>query len=128
MPLPALVFAPLSAAAPWAARVFVRWAWGPLVTGIGYLLKTRMGLFLLSAFVWLGINFTTIKLIIDPAIAALEAYSQGGAVGSGQFGAAAAAYLGILNFDKALTMIISAIVTKHAVLQGRLYLFKRGAI
>ena len=38
----------------------------------------------------------------------------------------AIAWMGVLNFDKAITMVISAIVTKHVLTQGRLFLFKRG--
>ncbi|WP_247644823.1 DUF2523 family protein [Xylella fastidiosa] len=34
--------------------------------------------------------------------------------------------LAILNFDRAVSMIISAYVARFAVLNGRLYLFKRG--
>jgi hypothetical protein len=126
MPLPALVIAPLVGAAPWIARVLVKWAWSPLVVFFGYMVKTRLGLFIASAFIWLGINFSTIKLVIEPAVNALQAYSSGVGSSGGQFTSAAIAYLGILNFDKALTMIISAVVTKHGVMQGRLFLFKRG--
>ncbi|WP_017115337.1 DUF2523 family protein, partial [Xanthomonas vasicola] len=36
------------------------------------------------------------------------------------------AWFGVLQFDKALTMVISAIAAKHAIMQGRLFLFKRG--
>jgi hypothetical protein len=125
MPLVPLVIAPLAAGAPWIARVLVRWAWSPLVVGLGVLLKSRLGLFIASAAVWLGISFTTIKLVVQPAIAALQAYSTGSAVSSGEFGAAALAYLGILEFDRALTMIISAVATKHLVSQGRLFLSRR---
>jgi hypothetical protein len=125
VPLPLIVVAPLAAGAPWIARVLVRWAWSPLVVGIGVLLKSRMGVFIASAFVWLGIAFTTNKLVLQPAIAALEAYSAGGAVGGGEFGAVAIGYLGVLNFDIALTMIISAVATKHLASQGRMFLTRR---
>jgi hypothetical protein len=129
MPLPALVVPAAAAAAPWIVRAIVRYAWGPLVTAIGYLLKTRMGLFILTAFAWLGINFGTIKLVIEPAIQMLTGLTQelGNGSAGGEFAAAAGAYLGILQFDRAITMIVSAVVTKHALLKGRLYLFKRGA-
>jgi uncharacterized membrane protein len=59
-----LVIAPLAAGAPWIARVLVRWAWSPFVVGLGVLLKSRMGLFIASAFVWLGIVFIMNKFVI----------------------------------------------------------------
>jgi hypothetical protein len=34
-------------------------------------------------------------------------------------------YLGILNFDKALTMIIFVVVIKYFVSQGRMFLVRR---
>ncbi len=36
-------------------------------------------------------------------------------MGGGEFGAVAIGYLGVLNFDIALTMIISAVAIKHFV-------------
>ena len=42
-------------------------------------------------------------------------------MGGGQFAAFALNFLGIMNFDKALTMIISAVAAKHAVGAGRCF-------
>jgi hypothetical protein len=126
MALPALIVVPISAAAPWLMRMLVKWAWGPLIVGLGYLLKTRIGLFIATAFVWLGINWGTLNLVMGPTIEMLEGFATNVGTGSGDFYVAASGYLGILNMDKAITMIISAVVTKHTLLQGRLFLFKRG--
>lgn len=126
MPLPALVIAPVAAAAPWILRKFVQYAWGPMLVGLGHLFKTRLGLFIATAMVWMGINFTTINLLIDPAIELLRGATQSaGSGGTGQFAAAASGYLGILQFDRAITMLISAVATKHLLLKGRLFLFRR---
>ena len=98
-----------------------------VVAGITYMYKTKLGLFVMAAMVWLGINFATIKMAIEPAIDLLRQYADGGlGQGGGEFADTAIAWMGVLNFDKALTMIISAVITKHAVMQGRLFLFKRG--
>jgi hypothetical protein len=99
--------------------------WPQVIRGIGWLFKSRLGLFISSAFVWLGINFGTIKLVIEPTINQLKQFSQSGAAG-GELGAIAMQWAGMLNLDRAITMIISAIVAKHAIMQGRLFLFKRG--
>jgi len=99
--------------------------WAQIIRGIGWLFKSRIGLFITSAMVWMGINFGTIKVVVDPALRQLEAFANSGG-GGGQMGALAMNWAGMLNLDKALTMIVSAVVAKHAIMAGRLYLFKRG--
>ncbi|MFI8716349.1 DUF2523 family protein [Stenotrophomonas sp. NPDC077464] len=98
---------------------------GLLLTGLGWLFRSRIGLFVMTALAWLGINFGTIKMVIEPAIDLLRQHAQG-LGGGGEMGAAAMAWAGVLQFDRGLTMIISAIAAKHAIMQGRLFLFKRG--
>lgn len=122
--MPALLAA-LLAILRQAGMWLFRSSWPRIVSGLAWLFKSRIGLFIVTAFTWLGINLGTIKLVLDPAIAQLRAYAQAG-YGGGDLGATAMAWLGVLNFDKALTMVISAIVAKHAIMQGRLYLFKKG--
>lgn len=98
-----------------------------IISGITHMYKTKLGLFIMAAMVWLGINFATIKIAIEPAIELLRQYANGGiGSGTGDFGATAVAWLGVLQFDRAITMIISAVVTKHALMKGRLFLFKKG--
>lgn len=99
--------------------------WPQMIRGFGWLAKSRTGLFLTSAMVWLGINFGTVKLAIEPAIDQLEQFAAQGAA-TGQYGPMAVQWAGMLNLDKALTMIVSAVIAKHAIMQGRLFLFKRG--
>jgi hypothetical protein len=96
-----------------------------IITGITHLFKTKLGLFLMTAMLWLGINWGTIKIIIEPAIDLLYGYAQGG-MGGGPYAAAAMQWLGVMQFDRAITMVVSAIVSKNAVMQGRLFLFKKG--
>lgn len=96
-----------------------------VVSGITYMYRTKLGLFIMGAMIWLGISLATVKIILEPAIELLEGYASGGMPG-GDFGVAAVQWMGVLNFDRAITMVISAIVSKHAVVQGRLFLFKRG--
>lgn len=99
--------------------------WPQIIRGIGWLFKSRLGLFITSAMVWMGINFGTIKLVMGPALDQLKNFANSGG-GGGQLGAVAMNWAGMLNFDKALTMIVSAVVTKHTIMAGRLYLFKKG--
>ncbi|CAD7716636.1 hypothetical protein LMG31884_22630 [Xanthomonas hydrangeae] len=97
-----------------------------LVTALAWLFKSRIGLWIMTAFVWLGINFGTIKMVVEPAIDLLTGYAQSMGSGNGELGATALAWFGVMQFDKALTMVISAVAAKHAIMQGRLFLFKRG--
>lgn len=119
MALPALVVIPAAAAAPWIIRMLVKYAWGPLIVAIGTLMKSRLGMFILAAMLWLGINFTTLKIIIEPALDVLTGLAQqAGTGGATQFGMAAAQYMGIMKFDLAITMVISAIVARNLVQSG----------
>ncbi|MCD8474005.1 DUF2523 domain-containing protein, partial [Xylella taiwanensis] len=64
--------------------------------------------------------------VISPLVDQLYTYMDSVGSSGGQFGDLAVRALGILNVDRALSMIISAYVARFAVLNGRLYLFKRG--
>lgn len=97
-----------------------------ILSGVVYLFKNRLGLFIMSAMVWLGINFATINLVVEPAIDTLEAYANGMKQGGTGLAAAAGAWIGVMQFDKALTMVISAFATVTLIRKGRLFLFKNG--
>lgn len=97
-----------------------------VVSGITYMYRTKLGLFVAGAMVWLGINFATIKLTVEPAIELLLGYADSGSMAGGEFTTTAIGWMGVLQFDKAITMVVSAIVTKTVLLKGRLFLFKRG--
>lgn len=116
MALPALLIPAAAAGAPWIIRMAVKYAWGPLVVAIGTLMKSRLGMFILAAMMWLGINFTTIKIIIEPALDILTGFAQDAGTGNGTaIGMAAAQYMGLMKFDLAITMVISAIVSRNLV-------------
>lgn len=123
-----LLAIPVRAAAPWIWRSFGRYVGGPLLTGIGTLFKSRAGLFIFAAFAWLGINFGTLKLIVEPAIDILRGLTMdlGSGAASGDIAVAASQYLGVMQFDRAITMLVSAIVVKHGLMRGRIFLYKRG--
>lgn len=100
--------------------------WGALVAAFSWLIRSRIGLWIMTAMTWLGINWGSMKLVVEPAIDVLKNSAHAFGSGSGQLGAAALAWGGVLNLDKAITMIISAVVTKKAIMAGRLFLFKKG--
>lgn len=96
-----------------------------LINGVRVLMLSRLGLFLVTAIAWMGLNLGTINLVVEPTVAQLESFAAGGG-GGGEYFELAKQWAGVLNFDKALTMVISAVITKHAVMKGRLFLFKQG--
>lgn len=96
-----------------------------VVAGITYMFKTKLGLFLMGAMIWLGVNWGTIKIIVEPAIDLLYGYANSAGSG-GVYAVAAGQWMGVMQFDRAITMVVSAIVAKNAVVQGRLFLFKKG--
>lgn len=99
----------------------------PLLRGLAWLLKSKLGYFIAAAMAWLGINWASLEIIVQPTVDLLLAFAQGGGgTGTGDYWADAVAWMGVLNFDKALTMVISAVATKTALLNGRLFLFRRG--
>ncbi|MGN7725125.1 DUF2523 family protein [Luteimonas sp. 22616] len=97
-----------------------------LFTGLRWLILSKLGLFLATALLWLGINFGTMKLVLQPTLDLLTNFASGGGTGGGEYWIIARQWAGVLNFDKALTMVISAYVTQRTLMAGRLFMFKRG--
>lgn len=100
-----------------------------IIEGLLWLFKSRLGLFIVTAMIWLGLNWVTITVVMEPTFQLLRNYAagvgSGGGVGS--FAQHAVRWMGVLNFDKAITMIISAYITRQAVTAGRLFLWKAAA-
>lgn len=96
-----------------------------LITGLGTLFKSRLGLFIVTAMAWLGINFATIKIAVEPALDLLYGYVSNGS-GAGQYAGVAMQWVGVMQLDKAATMIGSAIMAKKIAVAGRLFLFRKG--
>jgi hypothetical protein len=95
-----------------------------LLDGLEWLFSTRLGLWIVQAFAFVGLSFGTQHLIVAPALSQLQTLATSG-MGSTTFSGLALQWMGVLNFDKALSMIVSAVTTKYAVTAGRLFLQKR---
>lgn len=99
-------------------------AW--IVSGLVWVFKNRIGLFIAQALAWAGLTYGTTKVVIEPAIDMLENYML--AMGDGgDLGAAAFQWIGVLKFDVACTMMMSAYVTKLGVQSAKVFLMKQGA-
>lgn len=101
--------------------VLVAW----LLNGLRILFMSRIGLFIMTAMTWLGINWGTMTMVIEPTLNLLRGFAQGTGGGGGQYVGIAQQWMGVLQFDRALTMVISAYVTQQTIMRGRLYLFKK---
>mgnify|MGYP002717121764 CR=1 FL=1 len=98
-----------------------------IVAAFTHMFRTKLGMFVVGAMLWMGINFASMKMVIEPAITVLLDYANPGSIGSGSAGELAmmaVAWLGVLNLDRAVTMIVSAVITRHAVQQAKLFLTK----
>lgn len=99
------------------------------VPALIWLFKSKLGYFVAAAFLWLGMNWATLNIVLGPTLDLVRGYAESGGGFGGQGGdlaAKAAQWGGVLNLDKALTMVLSAYVTRNGLLNARLYLFKRG--
>lgn len=84
-----------------------------------WLVGSQIGRALLLAMAWFGVNYVTLKVVLDPAITILQNTMSGASVGSaGSQLAVMWAWMLVLKFPGALNMVVSAYVTKVAVKGG----------
>jgi hypothetical protein len=101
------------------------WIVSGVISGVLWLFKNRVGQIIMAVLAWAGVSLATYSLGVQPFIDHLTDLAQGG-MGGGEYAAVALQWMGLLNFDKAMTMIISAVAAKHAVNAGRVF-FRRAA-
>lgn len=91
-----------------------------------WLFMSRLGLFIASALTWLGIGLVANTFVLGPTVQLLQDFASGSAgSGGGELYNTAKQWAGVLNFDKALTMIISAYVTRQMLEKGRMSIVRR---
>ncbi|WP_182267820.1 DUF2523 family protein [Stenotrophomonas maltophilia] len=81
--------------------------WGPLLAGLSRLFSTRVGQWILSALAFLGLNFVAQEFAVTPLLDQIKG-SINGAPGD------ILAWVGFLNVDKYVTLILSAYATAAA--------------
>ena len=96
-----------------------------LMTGLRWLVGGTIGAWFARAMVWFGLSVGTTTVVLQPALDQLQSFAAGSG-GAGEYWTIARQWAGVLNFDKALTMVVSAYVASRAVSAGRAFLFKRG--
>lgn len=100
-------------------------AW--LLRGLNAILGNRLATWVAQVLGWLGLQVAFGTFAFGPLIAQIRGYAEGieTAGGGGELTAAALNWLGFLNFDKALTMILSAYVMAFAATSARAFLRRR---
>ncbi len=102
---------------------------GAIVRGTAWLFRTKAGLWVATALAWVGLSWTSYRVLLQPAIDQLENFAAGGgAGGTGEYWLMARDWMGVMKFDVAMTMIVSSLVARRAMGAGRLFLTKRGVL
>jgi len=101
------------------------WIISGITSAVLWLFKNRIGQMLTAVLGWFGVSLASYKFGVEPFIEHLESLATSG-MGGGDYAAVALQWMGLLNFDKALTMIISAVAARHAMNAGRVF-FRKAA-
>ena len=96
--------------------------WVLVTAAISLLVKvfsSRMGVFIASALVWLGLSYTSYTFGVAPFRTLIfNEFSQAGFLIN---------WMGFFGVDKAVTIILSAVTAKYAVAGAKVALTKRAA-
>lgn len=94
-----------------------------LMTVLRVLLIAKIGSIIVAALAFFGLSFAVNKYSVQPALDALEHHvGQLGAAGGHV--ASAIQWAGVLNFDQAVTILISAYTVKWGLQTARVFLTK----
>lgn len=94
-----------------------------LMTVLRVMLLAKIGSIIVAGLMFLGLSFAVSNYAIDPMLAALESYVA--QIGSGGDAAAVAMqWAGVLNFDKAISVLVSAYTTVWTIKSAKVFLMK----
>lgn len=96
-----------------------------LLEGLMWLFRTQLGRFIVGALLWLGLSFSTQKVVMGPAISQLTSLVTNIGSQGGDYGAIAIQWLGVLKFDVAISMIVGTYASIASVAATRAFLTKR---
>lgn len=99
--------------------------WVRLVAALGRGLKTKGGQWVAAVLASLGLGIATQTAVTGPAMDELLAYMQTLTSGSGEYLAVAVQMLAFCNFDKAVTMVVSAYGARAGLRAARAYLTRK---
>ena len=91
---------------------------GALLAGLSRLLGSRIGQWALQLLAFFGLGFAAQQYAVAPLLAQIQSYASGA-------GGEAVMWMAYLNFDKAITMIMSAYAARATLQGARAFLTKR---
>lgn len=100
------------------------WLLAIIVQAGTWLFRNQLGLFIAQALLWLGLSYGTKTLVLDPA-SDLVADKMAAMSSASGLGASMWAWIGVLQFDVFVSMVISAIVAKQAFAATKVFLSRR---
>ena len=92
---------------------------GLILAWFSRLMMLKLGAWILGAMVYLGIYFGTQEYVIEPLLDQVRAIAEGGITGT------LAEWVAFLNFDRAITMVLSAYSTAGTIAATKMALFRR---
>jgi hypothetical protein len=94
-----------------------------LMTVLRVLLLSKIGSFIVAALLFLGLSLAIDNYAIDPLLAQLRNYVAQLGAGGGAM-ATAMQWAGVLNFDKACSVLLSAYTTAWTIKSAKVFLTK----
>lgn len=93
-----------------------------LVNALRLMLMAQAGRIILGILGFFGLQFAVQKFAVGPAMNQISGMLQNGA--SGEFASTLLAWVGVLKFDVAISMLISAVTMRFAITAGKAFLSK----
>lgn len=92
-----------------------------VVVGIANMLRSRTGQFIALGLLWLGLSIGTYTIAIQPTLDMISDYMTQN-VGSGNVAVAMRQWMGVMKFDIAVSMIVSAYGIRKLAQAGKVFL------
>lgn len=90
-----------------------------LMAWLSRLMMLKLGVWILGALVYLGLYLGTQEMFVEPLIDQVRAIAEGNITGT------IAEWVAFLNFDRAISMILSAYLAAGAISATKVALFRR---
>lgn len=99
--------------------------WVKLVAALGRGIKTKGGQWFAAVLASVGLGIATQAAVTGPAMDELLEYMQGLTSGGGEYLAVGVQMLAYCNFDKAVTMVVSAYGARAGLRAARAYFTRK---
>lgn len=93
-----------------------------LLTGLRILLMAKLGAMVARVLLFFGLTWATNEYVLDPALDQVRQYMTSGP--GGELGATAMQWIGVMELDTAVSMVLSAVVAAWGIKQARVFLSK----